>query len=126
MQKIGLVVAVSLFVGPVHAGERLTSDELKAFYTDTTIFAVHFKLGPGKTFFGAYGSVHSKSDSGSQRIGKWWIDEDSDKRCVRWNDESKDFCHYTESNGDGTHTLIHGKKGSRLVDIKSTQKGNQL
>lgn len=126
MKKIVCAITATLFIGSVHAGEQLSSNELKAFYSDTTIFGVHFKRGPGKTYFGPDGSVHSKSDSGKERIGKWWIDEGSAKRCIRWNDNKKDLCHYTERNGDGTHTLIHGKNGKRLVEIKSTQQGNQL
>ena len=126
MKKIVCAVVTMLSVCSAHAGERLSSDELKAFYTDTTISVVHFKLGPGQTYFGADGSAHSKSDSGNERIGKWWIDEGAGKRCIRWNNKNKNFCHYTERNGDGTHTLVHGKNGKRLVEIKSTQQGNQL
>lgn len=113
-------------VANVNAGERLTNDELKEFYTDKTLTGVHFKLGPGKTYFGADGSAHSKADSGNERIGKWWIDEDSNKRCIRWNGKNKDFCHYTERNDDGSHTLIHGKNGKRLVEIEKAESGNQM
>lgn len=126
MKKIVCAVVSLLAVCSAHAGERLSSDELKAFYTDATISGVHFKLGPGKTYFGADGGVHSKSDGGKERIGKWWIDDAAGKRCIRWNSKNKDLCHYTERNGDGTHTLIHGKNGKRLVEIKSTQQGNHL
>ena len=117
MRKVVYAIIAVLSVGAARAGERLSSDELKAFYTDTTISGVHFKLGPVKTYYGPDGSVHSRSDSGKERIGKWWIDEGSGKRCIRWNNKSKDFCHYTDRNGDGTHTLIHGKNGKRLVEI---------
>ena len=126
MSKILIALGLVLVNGSALAGERLSSSELKDFYTDTTIHGVHSKLGPGKTYFGADGSVHSISESGSERIGKWWIDEASDKRCIRWNNKSKDFCHYTERNSDGTYALIHGKKGKKLVEIASTEKGNKL
>ena len=126
MRKAICFVSMIFMVASIHAGERLTSDELKSFYTDPTISGVHFKLGPGKTYFSPDGAVHSKSESGKERIGKWWIDDDSNKRCIRWNDKNNDFCHYTERNGDGTHTLIHGKKGKKLVEITSTQKGSHL
>jgi len=126
MKKTVCAVATMLSVCSAHAGERLSSEELKAFYTDTTISGVHHKLGPGKTYFGADGLVQSKSDNGKERIGKWWIDKSSSKRCLRWNHKNKEFCHYTERNEDGTHTLVHGKNGKRLVEINSTQQGNQL
>lgn len=126
MKKAVCIVLLPLLAGAAHAGERLTGDELKSFYTDTTISGVHHKLGPGKTYFGPDGKVQSKSESGTERVGKWWIDESSDKRCVRWDDQDKDLCHYTERNGDGTHTLVHGKKGTKLVQIKAAQKGNQM
>lgn len=126
MRKIVYVAAAMLSLSSVHASERLSSDELKAFYSDATISGVHFKLGPGKTYYGLDGSVHSKSKSGKERIGKWWVDEGSGKRCIRWNNKNKDLCHYTERNGDGTHTLVHGKNGKRLVEIKSSQQGNHL
>jgi hypothetical protein len=108
------------------AGERLTSDELKALYTDKTIVGVHFKRGPGKSYYAPDGTIRSKRDNGSERMGKWWIDEAAAQRCVRWSDENKDLCHYTERNGDGTHTLIHSKDGKRLVEIKEALPGNQL
>jgi len=126
MKKTICAVATMLSVCSAHAGERLSSEELKVFYTDTTHSGIHHKNGPGKTYFAADGVVHSKSNSGKERIGKWWIDEDSSKRCIRWNHKNKINCHYTERNEDGTHTLVHGKKGKRLVEIKSTQKGNHL
>ncbi len=127
--KKALSIAVASFIfgsSVVTAGERLSNDELKSFYTDKTVTTVHFKLGPGKTYYGADGSIHSKSDSGDERIGKWWIDEGSNKRCVRWDNKNKDFCHYTEKNSDGTHTLIHGKNGKKIVELKSAQDGNSL
>lgn len=126
MRKIFGLAFIPFVVGTAYAGERLSGDELSSFYSDTTISGVHFKLGPGKTYFSADGAVVSKSESGTERVGKWWIDEGSNKRCVRWDNQSKDLCHYTERNGDGTHTLVHGKKGKKLVEIKSTQKGNHL
>lgn len=126
MKKVIYAAAVLFSVGIAHAGERLSGDELKEFYSDTTVSGVHFKLGPGKTYFSSDGSVHSKSESGNERIGKWWVDEGEGKRCVRWNNSNKDLCHYTERNADGTHALLHGGNGERLVEIKSTQKGNQL
>lgn len=126
MKKFVCVFTLLVAAGVAQAGQRLSNDELKAYYTDQTVTAVHFKLGPGKTYFGADGRVHSKSDNGNERIGKWWIDEDSNKRCVKWDSEKKNFCHYTERNADGTHTLIHGKNGKRIVELKSTQQGKQL
>lgn len=69
MKKVFCAVVAMLSIGVAHAGERLSSDELKAFYSETTIVGVHFKLGPGRTYFGADGSVHSKSDGGKERIG---------------------------------------------------------
>lgn len=126
MKKVSISLGVLLVNGAVLAGERLSSSELKAFYTDRTIHGVHAKRGPGKIYFGPDGSVHSIYESGAERMGKWWIDDASDKRCIRWNDKAKDLCHYTERNGDGTHTLVHGKNGKKLVKIKSAEKGNKL
>jgi hypothetical protein len=126
MKKTICVFVSLVAIGIAQAGERLSNDELKSYYTDQTINAVHFKLGPMKAYFGADGSVHSKSDSGNERIGEWWIDEGSNKRCVRWNGNNKDLCHFVERNADGTHTLIHGKNGKKIVEMKSTQHGNQL
>lgn len=113
-------------IGITYAGERLNNDELKSFYSDKTLSGKHHKLGTGKTYYGQDGSVHSMSDKGKERIGKWWIDEKSNKRCIRWDHKNKDFCHYTERNDDGTYTLIHGKNGKELVQIKSSQDGNHL
>jgi len=126
MRKLLYLVAALMFIGAAHAGEQLNSAELKTFYTDKTVTGVHFKRGLSNTYFGIDGSVQSKSENGTERVGKWWIDEDSSKRCIRWNHKDRDFCHYVEKNEDGSHTLIHGKKGKRLVEIQSTQDGNHL
>ena len=70
--------------------------------------------------------VRSVSASGEERAGKWWIDEGTDMRCLRWSDKREDFCRYTEKNQDGTHTLAHPKSGKKLVEIAGTLDGNQL
>ena len=121
-------LALSAFftVGIAHAGDRLEGDELKEFWTNKTIVGTHHKLGAIKTYHGSDGVVHSKSNAGAERIGKWWIDESSNKKCIKWNHKNKYGCHYTENNGDGTYTLIHGKKGKKLVEIETTLEGNHL
>ncbi|MES9863140.1 MAG: hypothetical protein ABW157_06455 [Candidatus Thiodiazotropha sp. LLP2] len=45
---------------------------------------------------------------------------------LKGDHKNKKGCHYTEVNKDGTHTLVHGKKGKILVEIKSIEKGNKL
>lgn len=127
MKKIICLLLFLMASGLASAGDRLTGDELKMFYADKTVFGVHFKSGARKTYFGTDGTVHSKSDKGAELLGKWWISDDGDKRCVKWNHKAKDLCHYTERNKDGTHTLVHGKKkGKKLVEISKTMDGNQL
>lgn len=126
MKKIIVVCMCSLFSIPAMAGERMTNEEMKAFYSGKTLTTIHFKNGPGKTYFGADGTAHSKSDSGKERIGKWWIDEEKNMRCVRWNNKNKDFCRYTEKNDDGTHSLIKPENGKRLVEFTGSADGNQL
>ena len=126
MKIIILVLSVSLGVGIAHAGERLEGDQLRDFWTNKTIVGDHYKLGAIKTYHSSSGSVHSKSDSGAERIGKWWIDYSSNKKCIKWNHKNKAGCHYTERNSDGTYTIIHGKKGKKLVVIEKTLDGNQL
>jgi len=124
-KKIG-VLSLSIVSGVVYAGDRLSGDELQEFYSGKTLFVVHHKNGPTRSYFSSDGSLRSLSDSGKERVGRWWIDEDKDLRCVRWNNKNKDFCHYTEKNTDGTHTLIHRGNGKRLVEIKSTKDGDHL
>lgn len=126
MTKIIAIVTACLFTAPAFSGERMTNEELKAFYSGRTLTAIHHKNGPGKTYFGDDGSARSISDAGKERVGKWWIDEKRNMRCVRWNSANKDFCRYTEKNADGTHTLIHPKNGKRLVEFTSSANGNQL
>jgi hypothetical protein len=126
MKNIVTALALCLTTSTALAGERMTNEELTAFYSGKTLSTVHFKNGPGKTFFGADGSAHSIADSGRERVGKWWIDEARNMRCVRWNDANKDFCRYTEKNGDGTHSLIHPKNGKELVKFTASADGNQL
>ncbi|MES9869048.1 MAG: hypothetical protein ABW153_09225 [Sedimenticola sp.] len=115
--------AMLFFGGATIAGERLDNEALKAFYTDRTTIAENHKYGSVKTYFAADGTITSIG-SDSKRVGKWWID--GDKRCVQWNNKKKAFCHYTEKNEDGTHTLVHFKNGKRLVEIKDNPEGNQL
>jgi len=125
MKRI-LVVGVIGACSSVYAGERLSNEEMKEFFTDKTLSGVHHKLGPGRSYWGADGNVRSESDSGKVRVGKWWIDESRNLRCLRWNTKNKDFCHYIERNSDGSHTLVHGNKGKKLVEFKGSVPGNQL
>jgi hypothetical protein len=83
---------------------------------------VHFKLGPGKSFYGEDGTMISHSESGTKRQGSWSVE--GDKRCADLGGKNK--CHYVERNDDGSHTLIHGKKGKRLVEFSSCESGNTL
>jgi len=89
MRKVVACCVLCLIGTPALSGERMTNEELKAFYTDKTLSTVHHKNGPGKTFFGANGSAHSIADSGTERVGEWWIDEDRNMRCVRWNGQAR-------------------------------------
>lgn len=126
MKRTFVMGLCALLALPVMAGERLSNEALKALYTGKTLTTVHFKLGPGKTYFAADGSVRSVRESGNERVGKWWIDEAANMRCVRWDGDGKDLCHYTEKNEDGTHTLVRSKDGKRLVEILSVAEGDQL
>lgn len=120
---VGLVLCLSMFgAGAALAGERLDNAALKEFFTGNTVFGEHFRHGAIRTYFAEDGTVTSVSDSGKERVGKWWID--GDKRCLRWDHKNKDLCHYVERNDDGSHTLIHSKKGKRLVEISKTEKGD--
>ncbi len=123
--KLAIFLIVLSF-GSANAGERLKGDQLKEFWTDKTITGEHNKMGAIKTYHSSDGTVHSKSSLGAVRNGKWWIDESSNKKCIKWDHKNKKSCHYTEVNKDGTHTLVHGKKGKKLVEIKSTEEGNKL
>jgi hypothetical protein len=127
MKKILIIIWLLVFFAvPAMAGERMSNDEMKVFYSGKTLTTIHFKNGLGKTYFGADGTAHSKSDDGKERIGKWWIDEEQNMRCVRWNSRDTDFCRYTEKNDDGTHTLIKPENGKRLVEFTGSADGNQL
>lgn len=126
MQKTMIAVLTFTLVGTAQAGERLQGQALKDFWTGNTIVGKHRKLGPIKTYHAADGSVHSVSSAGKERKGRWWIDAASNRKCIEWNNDGKHRCHYTESNGDGTYTLVHGRKGSRIVEISSVLEGNQL
>lgn len=123
MKKIIIIIPALLLAGSAMAGERLNDSELEALLSDKTLTGEHFKRGSVKTYYSADGKVTSKSD-GASREGKWWVEDG--KRCIRWTHKNKDFCHYIERNGDGTYTLVHSKKGKKLVEIESSVEGNQL
>ena len=125
LKKIG-ILGVAMISGAVYAGDRLTGEDLQQFYQGKTLFVVHHKNGPTKSYFASDGSLRSLSDSGKERVGKWWIDTGKNLRCVRWNNKNKNFCHHTERNSDGTHTLVHSGNGKKLVEIKSTKEGDHL
>lgn len=115
----------AVFIASVaYAGERLNEAELKEFYEGNTVSGVHKKRGMTHTYYNADGSVQSNGENGTKRSGKWWIEDG--KRCVRWDHEAKDFCHYVERNEDGSHALIHGSKGKKVTDIRSRVRGNTL
>lgn len=126
MRKTLVVLSLALFSGALMAGERLSSTELQELYSGKTLFVVHHKNGPTRSFFATDGTWKSLSDDGRERTGKWWIDSDKGLRCVRFDNKNEDYCHYTERNADGTHTLVHKGSGKRLVEIQSTQDGDHL
>jgi len=126
MKKLMCIFVILFSVGIAYAGEQLGSDELKSLLTGKTVTGEHFKHGLTKTYYSADGRVKSKSESGVERVGKWWIEEESNKRCIKWDHKNKKFCHYIEQNEDGSHTLIHGNKGKRLVEFKSIKEGMQF
>ncbi len=126
MKNILIVLVTALTFGSAFAGDRMTNQEMKKFYTGKTISAVHFKKGPGKTYYAKDGSARSLSKSGEKRVGKWWVDEDKNMRCIRWDHKNKDFCRYTEKNKDGTHTLVKPKNGKRLIEFISSKVGEHL
>jgi hypothetical protein len=120
------LVAALVAPGLTFAGERLSNGDLTALYTDQTLVGEHRKHGPTKTYYGPNGRVESQSMGGKTRVGKWWIDDATNTRCVRWDDNNKDLCHYVERNPDGSHALIHSQKGHRIVEIKEVLPGKQL
>lgn len=122
--KVAWLLAGVLFAGVAQAGERLNDAELKEFLEDKTVTGMHHKRGLTHTYYSADGTVRSKSENDTERTGKWWIEDG--KRCIRWSHKAKDFCHYIEREDDGSHALIHSKKGKRLVEIRSRARGNQL
>lgn len=126
MKKIVVACMCAFSTTPAVSGERMSNEELKEFYTEKTLIGIHHKNGPGKAYYGADGTAHVISDAGKERIGKWWIDEPRNLRCVKWSHKDKKNCHITERNGDGTHSLIHRKKGKELVKFIESMPGNQL
>lgn len=123
MRRVMWLIPI-LLIGGVQAGERLNDAELKDFLEGHTVTGIHHKRGVSQTFHATDGTVQSKSEDGTERTGKWWVEDG--KRCIRWNHETKDRCHYVERESDGSHALVHGSKGKRLVEIRSTAPGNQL
>lgn len=126
MKRFWMLLPAAMLAGGVQAGERLTADELRAFYSGKTVTGEHFRRGLSHTYYDPDGSVRSVSEDGTERLGKWWIDEEEDKRCVRWNHKARNFCHYVERDDDGSYVLIHGGKGKRLVEIRGSEDGNRL
>jgi hypothetical protein len=128
MNRWILILAPALalvFPGTAVSGERLSGEELKAFYTDKTMVWTHFRTGAARHYYGPDGTVTMKRD-GEERSGKWWIDRTGTMRCVRWENRRDDRCHYTQRNADGTHTIIHSRNGERIVEIHEALPGNQL
>ena len=125
MKNVVYAIVAMMFAVAANAGERLNAAQIKEYLKDQTISGESVKHGPVKTYFGADGKVRSVSDDG-ERKGKWWVDEDFNLRCVKWEHKNKDSCHYVEKNEDGTHTLVHKRSGKRLVEMKTRQAGDHL
>jgi len=126
MNKILCLLFMLVIMGTAHAGERLSNDELKSYYTDMTITAFHFmRKEPEMFYFGSDGTAHKKIAGGEEVGGKWWIDEKSNMVCYIWDNKNTTFCLVTEQNNDGTYSQTTGR-GKSLYEIKSRQQGNQL
>lgn len=106
--------------------QKLSSDEVRVFFSDHTMNGVRLKNSKEfKSYWNPDGTVQWKSGWNS-REGEWWINELNGTRCVKWKTKKRTFCPYLVRNEDGTHSLIHAKNGRRLVTIKSREKGNDL
>ncbi|WP_139349952.1 hypothetical protein [Thioalkalivibrio denitrificans] len=122
---VPVLVLILMFPATAVSGERLTGEELKAFYTDKTMVWTHFRTGPARHYYGPDGTVTMKRDD-EERTGRWWIHRNGTMRCVRWDNRRDDRCHYTQRNADGTHTLVHSRRGDSIAEIHEALPGNQL
>lgn len=127
MKKTLYLLVFSLYLGTAYAGERLSNDELKSYYTDVTITAVHFmREEPEKFYFGSDGTAHKRLAGEEPVSGTWWIDDKTNMICTKWNNKNKTFCLYTERDNDGNYNQTGKRPGKILYVIKSRQQGNQL
>lgn len=126
IRTLSIVILTLGFSTMAQANERLSNEELKAFYSDKTLVGVHWEKGPGRGYFGADGSFHEKRDNGTENTGKWWIDEANNSRCLHIDGNPKAFCHPTVRKNDGTHALVHFKSGKVLVEFKEALPGKQF
>jgi hypothetical protein len=124
--KIMIIFFTALFSTTVFAGERLNSQQLKEFFTNKTIIGQHKKFDGIKTYFAADGTVHSITQYGKERMGKWWIEEKNNTRCIKWHHKNKNFCHYAIKNDDGTYKIQHSIKDITIVNITSIKEGKHL
>jgi len=127
MKKTLCLLIFTFVLGPVYAGERLSNDELKSYFTGMTITALHFmRKDSEKFYFGADGIAHKKIGSEEAVSGTWWVDEKLNMICTKWSNKNKTFCLYTEMDNEGHYSQTGTRPGKVLYEIKSRQEGNQL
>ena len=128
MKKILCLLIFTFIMGTAYAGERLSNDELKSYFTGMTITALHFmRNDPEKFYFESDGVAYKKVGSEAAVSGTWWIDEKSNMICTEWNNKkNKTFCLYTELDNEGNYYQTGKRPGKVLYEIKSRQQGNQL
>jgi hypothetical protein len=127
MKNILYLLIFTIIPGTAYAGERLSNDELKSYFTGMTITALHFmRNDPEKYFFESDGVAYKKAGSEEAVSGTWWIDETTNMICTKWNNKNKTFCFYTELDGEGNYYQTGKTPGKVLYEIKSRQQGNQL
>ena len=127
MKKL-LCLLISIFIlETAYAGERLSNDALKTYFTGMTITMLHFmRQDPEKFYFGSDGLASKKVGSEEVVSGTWWIDEKLNMVCTKWNNKNKTFCLYTEVDNEGNYSQTGKRPGKVLYEIESRRQGNQL
>ncbi len=123
-----LSVVLACMAGLAHAGDFLSSDEVKSIYSGKTANGVHLKKDFSYVaYFSPNGTFTQKKDNGDIKKGTWSVDNKG-RQCISWDGSGITKCFPLVNNGDGSYTKVKLKGDKRIPLIMHSDfvDGNKL
>jgi dienelactone hydrolase len=123
---------ICVFIGGLYslsslAAETMSSDRIRAAFSGKTAVGENVARGVAlKDYFREDGTFLSTRRNGRKFTGKWWLAENGDVICIRFDEfqPDKKFCHRVVADGKGGYDRIL-KNGKPVIHYERVVDGDQ-